>query len=160
MSVIPSRLSDPARLTRDDLATLVTAYEAESKRLNSRGASGMLAGVIIAMVLLGIGRAFSTSDDWIPLISIFLYAAIFGSLGVEWWYRRRMTEQLQIECAFCSQPLFNGSNSKDVIRRAELIAASGRCSRCGHEFVHTEPCDQAIKSCVFHKEDLTNAARC
>ena len=137
-AIAPPHVLDASQLTRDDLASVLSEYERESKRLNSRGALGMLGGVIVALVLLGVNQMLATSDDWIPLISLTIYGTVLGSMALEWWYRRRMIERLQIECGSCGQPFLKGGTSKEVIRRAELIIATGRCARCGHSFVDNQ----------------------
>ncbi len=122
-------------ITREDLASVVAVYKRESKRLNSLGALGMLGGVVVGVTLTGIGQLFGWVDDWIPFFMFIMYALGATALGLEWVYRRRMVERIQIPCAFCHAPLISSGNPTRVASRAEIIVATGCCSSCGHSFV-------------------------
>ena len=129
---------DAVGISREDLASVVAVYKRESKRLNSLDAFGMLGGVVVGVSLIGIGQLFGLADDWIPFFMLIMYATGATALGLEWVYRRRMVERIQIPCAFCHAPLISSGSPTRVASRAEIIVATGCCSSCGHSFAARE----------------------
>ena len=133
-----SSSSNAVGITREDLASVVAVYKRESKRLNLLGALGMLGGVVMGVSLIGIGQLFGMVDDWIPFFMFTMYAVAIAALVLEWVYRHRMVERIQIPCAYCNAPLLGAGNPKKVAFRAEVTVATGCCSNCGHSFVTNE----------------------
>ena len=133
-----ARSSSTVDITREDLASLVTVYKRESKRLNLLGTLGALGGVVVGVTMIGIGQIVGMIDDWIPFFILIMYALAATALVLEWVYRRRMVDGIQIFCAGCSTPLLGSGNPRKVASRAQLTVATGCCSNCGRSFIANE----------------------
>ena len=134
-----ARPSNAVDITREDLASIVSVYKRESKRLNLLGALGALGGVVVSLTMIGIGQVIGMLDDWIPFFIFIMYGLGAISLTLEWVYRRRLVDRIQIYCAACSEPLLGSGNPRKVASRAQAVVASGCCSHCGRSFVSVKP---------------------
>jgi hypothetical protein len=133
-----ARPSNAVDITREDLASIVSVYKRNSKRLNSFGALGVLGGVVAALTMIGIGHVTGMADDWIPFFIFLMYGLGAISLALEWVSRRRMVDRIQIYCVACSEPLLGSGNPRKVTSRAQAVVISGCCSHCGRSFVANE----------------------
>jgi hypothetical protein len=130
--------SNAIAVTREDLASVVTVYKRESKRLNLLGALGALGGVVVGLTMIGIGQVFGMLDDWIPFFILIMYALGAMSLVLEWVHRRRLVNRIQIHCVGCGEPLLGSGNPRKVTSRAQSVVATGCCTNCGRSFIANE----------------------
>ncbi len=140
-ALTPHSSSNPARLTRDDIATVTAVYRRETSRFNRWAFAGLFGGLSTGALLMGIADVLGWGETWDPFFLLTGWALALGGFALAGRRRRRALAEINLHCGTCSSPLiepvslFRPNSDKQALARAEIIVATGNCPTCGNGFI-------------------------
>lgn len=132
LPVAAAPVADPTKLSRADLAAMLSAYREAARRPGQWMGFAIGVGALVAAAgMTWVAETLGWPESSGAIILGAGWAVALGSFGVVWKRDAGLRERYQVGCPSCGATLLDETVSRGGIARAELAIATGNCPSCG-----------------------------